>query len=470
MAFAAARQCLGRGFGGEHAGLHGRMVALDLGKVQRAGIAAEQHRAGHGHLRQRIESALGDGARAVGYALAAFQILGDLRVVLEALEFLERRQIGVFVVQIHDQADGHAVVFQVIQEGAAAAGQMDRPAGTVNHQAWLVLLRVDFPDFLEADAVVLRVDVLVELEFANQLLADMATAALAEEGVLGAQLHARDMAVLGFAVLADAHFAGNDALDHAVFDDRRLRGEAGVDFHAQSFGLFAQPAAELAQRDDIVAFVVHRCRHEGVGHLRGLAFTGEEIDFVTRDRHVQRRAFFLPVGEEFVERARLEDRARQQMGPDLGAFFDDTDFQFRTFLLETAGGRQARGARAHDEYVVLHDVAFCFFTHIVIALGWLAAPLVSAYAVGGNGNSHSATSEGRHDGTDVYASPSRMEPPRWRQLQAMRHDGKHDQTFMPGMFSEAVLPPSTGRAWPVMKLASSLARNVIAAASSSGRP
>jgi len=44
------------------------------------------------------------------------------------------------------------------------------------------------------------------------------------------------------------------------------------------------------------------------------------------------------------------------------------------------------------------------------------------------------------------------------------------QTFIPGMFSEAVLPPSTGSAWPVMKLASSLARKVIAAASSSGRP
>ncbi len=53
-----------------------------------------------------------------------------------------------------------------------------------------MLGRVDFPDFLEADAVVLGVGVAVQVEALDQLLADMATAAFGEQRVLAAQFHA----------------------------------------------------------------------------------------------------------------------------------------------------------------------------------------------------------------------------------------------------------------------------------------
>lgn len=86
------------------------MAALDLGEVQGAQVTADQCAPGEDHLRQRVQAALADGAGAIGHALAAFQVLGDHRVMLVALELIERRQIGVGVGQVNDQAHDHLVV------------------------------------------------------------------------------------------------------------------------------------------------------------------------------------------------------------------------------------------------------------------------------------------------------------------------------------------------------------------------
>ncbi|MCY1460122.1 hypothetical protein D9M71_776530 [compost metagenome] len=66
------------------------MAALDLGKVQGAQVATDQRAAVEDHLRQRVEAALADGTGTVADALAAFEVLAHHRVVLEALEFVER--------------------------------------------------------------------------------------------------------------------------------------------------------------------------------------------------------------------------------------------------------------------------------------------------------------------------------------------------------------------------------------------
>ena len=44
---------------------------------------------------------------------------------------------------------------------------------------------VDIPNFFEADAVMLRVRMLIETKFSDKLLAQMASATLGEDGVLG---------------------------------------------------------------------------------------------------------------------------------------------------------------------------------------------------------------------------------------------------------------------------------------------
>ena len=61
----------------------------------------------------------------------------------------------------------------------------------------------------------------------------------------------------GLAVAADAHVAGGDADDAAILLQQFGGGEAGIDFHPQRFRLRAQPAHHIAQRDDVIAAVMH---------------------------------------------------------------------------------------------------------------------------------------------------------------------------------------------------------------------
>ena len=51
--------------------------------------------------------------------------------------------------------------------------------------AKLMLGRINLPYFLEADAVMLRVSILAEIEFVYQLLAQVASATFSKQCVLG---------------------------------------------------------------------------------------------------------------------------------------------------------------------------------------------------------------------------------------------------------------------------------------------
>ncbi|MNQ85604.1 hypothetical protein D3C85_1007750 [compost metagenome] len=285
-------------------------------------------------------------------------------MVLVALELVERRQVRVAVGQVDDQADRHLVVLQVIEEGAARVLVVQRPAGGVHHQALLVLGRIDLPQLLDADAVVLGVDLGVQLVALEQLLADVATAAFGEQGVLGAQFHAGGVVTLfRIALVVDAQVAGDDAAHHAVVVDQRfLGGEARVDLDAEVLGLLGQPAAQVAQRDDVVAFVVHGFRHGEVGDLAGGLAALQQVDVVALDRGVQRRALGLPVGEQFVERTRFEHRTGENVGADFGAFLHHADAEFLAgfggLLLQAAGGGETGGARSDDDDVEFHVFAF----------------------------------------------------------------------------------------------------------------
>ncbi len=80
---------------------------------------------------------------------------------------------------------------QVIEEGAAGvlvAHDVQRPNGGVDHQAWLMFGRVDFPDFFQADALVVGIGLAVEVEALDQLLADVTAATFGERRA--AQFHA----------------------------------------------------------------------------------------------------------------------------------------------------------------------------------------------------------------------------------------------------------------------------------------
>ena len=231
-------------------------------------------------------------------------------MLLPALELLEGAQVRVAVVEVGNQAQVDLVVFRVVEEGATAGAVfLQRPAHTVYHQARLVLLGGNLPDFLDADAVVLRVLALVQAELADQFLAQVAAAALGEEGVFRVQLHAGGVAVLLFPVGADAHVAGGDALDAAVLVVEHFGGgKARVDLNAEVLRLLCQPAAQVAHGDNVVAFVVGGLGNQEIGQGDGLAAAGVEQELVLADRGGQGRAQGLPVREQFVQSPRLEDR------------------------------------------------------------------------------------------------------------------------------------------------------------------
>jgi len=134
------------------------------------------------------------------------------------------------------------------------------------------------------------------------------------------QLDAGLVVGAGLAVALHTHVASGDALYRAVLVVEHLgRGEAGIDLDPQGFGLLAQPAHHIAQADNEVAVVVHLRRG---GQLVGF-FGGQEQEAVRVHRGVQRRAALPPVGEQFFQRARLDDGAGQDVGTHLGALLHD---------------------------------------------------------------------------------------------------------------------------------------------------
>ena len=175
------------------------------------------------------------------------------------------------------------------------------------------------------------------------------------------QLHARRVGVLVLAVLADAHVAGGDAAHRAVLVVEHLgAGEARIDLDAQRLGLLAEPAADVAQADDVVAVVVHQPRHQEIGEAER-AGLGEEQELVVAHLGLERRALLLPVGNELVQPDRIDHGAGQDMGADLGALLDQADRHFVVALggelLETDRRRQPGRAATHDHHVIFHRLA-----------------------------------------------------------------------------------------------------------------
>ena len=163
--------------------------------------------------------------------------------------------------------------------------------------------------------------------------------------------------------MADAGIAGGDAFNRPVFVVQHFgSGEAGEDFDAQAFGLLAQPAAQVTQGNNVVPFVVHGFGDEHVGHFLCLFRAGEEEDIVAGHLGVHRGAQFLPVGEQFIQGARLKHRTGKDMGAHFGAFFyhNNTDFLtgFLGDLTQTAGSCQTGRTGADDDYIDFHRFAF----------------------------------------------------------------------------------------------------------------
>jgi hypothetical protein len=159
-------------------------------------------------------------------------------------------------------------------------------------------------------------------------------------------------------VLGDTHVARGDALHAPVLAVEHLgAGEAGIDLDPQLLRLLGEPAAEIAEADHVVPVVAEKRRHRQAVALA----LGEEQHAVLARGRVDGCALRLPVGDQLVQRARLEHRAGQDVRADLGALFDQAHAELpagrRGELLQADRAREARRPAADDHDVVLHRFA-----------------------------------------------------------------------------------------------------------------
>jgi hypothetical protein len=94
---------------------------------------------------------------------------------------------------------------------------------------------------------------------------------------------------------------------------------------------------------------------------RGRPGLGEEEELVARDRLIERRALFLPVGDQLADRTRVHDRAREDVRARLRPLLEDDDRDLVRALggklLEADRGGQPGRPGADDRDVVFHRLA-----------------------------------------------------------------------------------------------------------------
>ena len=225
-----------------------------------------------------------------------------------------------------------------------------------------MLVGRNLPQLFQADAVFLGRLAVLKLVPGDDGLGQGAAHALGDEDIFAVQFNAGLEIAGRLALAVDAEDAGDDALHltRLFFPDDVAGGHAGIDLDAQRLGLFAQPARDVAQRGDVAAVIVHEGRHQR-HRQRRRPLRAQQQELVLGDRRLQRGAAFLPVGEQFVQRLGIDDRARQDMTADLSRLFQNGDGDFLAVLfralLQADGRRQAGRAAADDHDIVFHDLA-----------------------------------------------------------------------------------------------------------------
>src|SRR5207237_10283713 len=135
--------------------------------------------------------------------------------------------VGVRVIQGHDEAECDLVVCLVIEE-ATAPCVLERPALRVDHSPGLMFLGGNVPQLLDAKPENLRAAFLAESEHLRQPLGEMATRTLSEERVAGVELHARLVIGTVTAIAGYAQVPGGDALYRPIVVEQDFRrGKAG---------------------------------------------------------------------------------------------------------------------------------------------------------------------------------------------------------------------------------------------------
>ena len=232
----------------------------------------------------------------------------------------------------------------MVDPRSPVGARVERPAHRVLHQARLVLRGRDLPQLLDAQRVGRRVAVPAQVEALDHLLGHAAAASLGQQRVGRAQLHAGLVVAALLAFLGDPHVAGGHTRHPAILFQHLGRSEPRVDLHPQRFRLRAQPAAHVAEADDVVALVVHLRRG---GKLVGPA-PGHVQEPVFGRLRAKRRVPLAPVRQQLVQRPGLDHRARQDVGADLAPLLHHAHRHVRRELLDAYRSRKPGRASADD--------------------------------------------------------------------------------------------------------------------------
>ncbi len=206
------------GFGGEHSALDGHVNALEPLRIEKAGGIPDDQTAVHIRARHGIPSAGGNRFCAVADQPTAFENSFQEGMRLPNLKGFVRIELRIRVFETDYQADGNAIVREAVDPAAAIHVRGHGPAEGVRNVAGVNAPGLHVPQFLDADAVNLRIDV-VELVFLDELFGERAARAFRKDGDLGAQFVSRRVVVLGLAVFVDAFVFGDDAGDALAFVD-----------------------------------------------------------------------------------------------------------------------------------------------------------------------------------------------------------------------------------------------------------
>src|SRR6185312_8785304 len=181
-----------------------------------------------------------------------------------------------------------------------------RPAHRVDHA--VEGLR-DPPDLLHPERPDLRV-LALQGEAVERDAGQVALGALGENGHARVDIRARLEVAELLAVPPAAAVAGADASDAAVADDQRVAGGLGQDRRAALLRALGEPAAELGERGDVVAAVLHRRRRRDPER----PLRREEIDRLVLDAAVERQLVRPEATvEQPPQRAWVDHRAREQV-------------------------------------------------------------------------------------------------------------------------------------------------------------
>ena len=213
------------------------------------------------------------------------------------------------------------------------------------------------------------------MKLAGELLGEAAPGALGEHRHLGGDVHAWLEIGAGLAVVVQALVAGADASDAFAVKQHFAARKTGEHVHAFFFGHPRHPLGHAAERDDVVAVVVHGGRRDGKLERR---FFGEVIHLVGFDFAFDGCAFFQPVGHQLLHGHGVHDGPAELVIAAVAAFFNQGDHELVAELLallfarrhvlvvlfhqpvEVYGAGKTCRTAAHDQYIYRELLAFDF--------------------------------------------------------------------------------------------------------------